>query len=135
MAHPKMFSDDDPLLARVRRIALALPDAAEKVSHGRPAFYTTKVFAYYGASVKVDGEWVQHDQSVLVLLDDDERAALASDPRCFVPGYLGPYGWIGLDLDDDTDWPEVAELLEMSYRQTAGQRRIAALDTARAESA
>ena len=128
MAHPKMFSDDDPLLARVRRIALALPDAAEKVSHGRPAFYTTKVFAYYGASVKVDREWVQHDQALLVLLDDDEHAALVKEPRCFVPGYLGPYGWLGLDLDDDTDWTEVAELVEMSYRQTAGQRRIAALD-------
>ena len=128
MTHPKMFSDDDPMLARVRQIALVLPDAAEKVSHGRPAFYTTKVFAYFGASVKVGRDWVQHDQSVLVLLDDDERAALAGDPRCFVPGYLGPYGWIGLDLDGDTDWTEVAELVEMSYRQTAGPRQIAVLD-------
>mgnify|MGYP000895616343 CR=1 FL=1 len=33
----------------------ALPGAAEKVSHGRPAFFTTKVFAYYGGSRKVDG--------------------------------------------------------------------------------
>jgi hypothetical protein len=128
MAHPKMFSDDDPMLARVRQLALALPGAAEKVSHGRPAFYTTKVFAYFGASVKVDREWVQHDQAVLVLLDDDERAALVSDPRCFVPAYYGPYGWIGLDLDEGTDWTEVAELVEMSYRLTAGPRRVAALD-------
>ena len=36
MGHPIMFDDSDPLLARLRRICLALPDAAEKISHGRP---------------------------------------------------------------------------------------------------
>lgn len=51
-----MFNDDDPVLARVREVALALPDGADKVSHGRPAFFTTKVFAYDGTWVKVDGE-------------------------------------------------------------------------------
>ena len=50
MAHPLMFDDADPLLARVREIALALPEAAEKITHGRPTFFTTKVFAYFGGS-------------------------------------------------------------------------------------
>ena len=49
MAHPIMFDETDPLLGRLRALALALPDAAEKISHGRPAFFTTKVFAYYGS--------------------------------------------------------------------------------------
>ena len=40
MAHNEMFDDGDPLLVRVREIALAFPGAAEKVSHGRPAFTT-----------------------------------------------------------------------------------------------
>ena len=122
-----MFDDDDPLLGRVRALALALPDADEKVSHGRPAFFTTKVFAYYGGSVRVDGEWVQHPRCVMVLPDPAEREALVQDPRTFVPAYLGPSGWIGLDLDDGTDFTEVAELLEDSYRQTAGPRRVARL--------
>ena len=128
MAHPLRFDDADPLLARVRELALALPDAAEKVSHGHPAFYTTKVFAYYGASRRVDGEWVRHDRSLLVLVDPEEREALLEEPRCYVPAYLGVAGWVGLDLDDDTDWAEVAELLDASYRRTAGKRRVAALD-------
>jgi hypothetical protein len=50
-----MFDEADPVLDRLRALALAFPDAAEKVSHGHPAFFTTKVFAYYGGSVKVDG--------------------------------------------------------------------------------
>lgn len=123
-----MFDDADPILGRVRELALALPDAAEKISHGHPAFYTTKVFAYYGGSVKVDGTYRQHERSVLVLVDPAEREALLEDARSYVPAYLGPSGWIGVDLDGDTDWDEIAELLDASYRRTAGRRRVALLD-------
>ncbi|MFN8076179.1 MAG: MmcQ/YjbR family DNA-binding protein [Kineosporiaceae bacterium] len=130
MAHPIMFDEDDPLLARVRELALALPDAAEKVGHGRPTFFTTKVFAYYGGSVRRDGEWIRHDTSVLVLPDPEEAEALLAEPRAFRPAYLGPAGWVGVDLGADTDWTEVAELIETSYRRTAGARRVARLDAA-----
>lgn len=123
-----MFDDAEPVLHRVREIALALPGAAEKVSHGHPAFYTKKVFTYFGGSRRVDGEWLQHERSVVVLLDEDERRAVAERQDSYVPAYLGPSGWIGLDLHDGTDWDEVAELLELSYRRTAGKRLIAALD-------
>jgi predicted DNA-binding protein (MmcQ/YjbR family) len=122
MAHPKMFDDDDPMLDRVRELALAKPSAAEKVSHGRPAFFTLKVFAYYGGSVRIDGEWVQHPHAVLVLPEPDERPALEQDVRVFVPAYLGPSGWLGLDLDESTDWDEVAELLDASYVLTTSKR-------------
>lgn len=123
-----MFDDDDPLLAHVRELALAFPDAAEKVSHGRPAFYTSKVFAYYGGSIKIDGEWVQHGQAVVVQPDAADRRALLEEERVFVPAYLGPSGWVGVDLDGDTDWTEVAELLDASFRLTAPKGAVAALD-------
>lgn len=128
MAHPLMFDEDDPVLRRVREIALALPGADEKVSHGHPAFFTTKVFAYYGGSLKVDGAWEQHERSLVVLPDDEEARALLEEARCYRPAYLGPSGWVGVDLDDGTDWDEVAELVEGSYRITAGARRVAELD-------
>lgn len=128
MAHPKMFDDDDPFLAEVRRLAAALPTADEKVSHGRPAFFTKKVFAYYGGSLKVDGDWVQHPHSIVILPDGDDRLALVEDPRVYVPAYLGPSGWLGVDLDEGTDWNEVAELLDASFRLTAPKRAIADLD-------
>jgi hypothetical protein len=79
--------------------------------------------------VKVDGKWVEHGRSVVVLLDPDERQALLGDARVYVPGYLGASGWVGLDLDDTPDgWDEVAELVEASYRSTAPKRRVAELD-------
>ena len=133
MPHPQMFDDDDPVLARVRHIALDLPAAEMKVSHGRPAFWTAprgKVFAYYGGSHKVDGEWVSHEQCVMVLLEPDEREALLDDPRVFVPAYLGGSGWLGVDLPapEASGWEEVAELIDASYRRTAARKLVAELD-------
>jgi predicted DNA-binding protein (MmcQ/YjbR family) len=124
MAHPIMFDDADPILGRLRKLALAFPDAAEKISHGHPAFFTTKVFAYYGGSIKVDGVHQSHGQSVLVLVGPDEREALLGEERCYAPAYLSASGWVGVDLDDDTDWAEIGELLDASYRRTAGPRRV-----------
>lgn len=123
-----MFDDDDPLLARVRELAMAFPGADEKVSHGRPAFFTKKVFAYYGGSLKVDGEWVQHPHSIVVAPDPADQAALLEDPRVYVPAYLGPWGWLAIDVEKGTDWDEVAELLDASYRLTAPSRLVAELD-------
>lgn len=125
MPHPIMFDDADPILAHVREIALALPDATEVIAHGRPTFRCGKMFGNYGGSVK--GSRVRHDQSLLVIPDDAERQALLDDSRFFLPAYLGAYGWLGLLLDDDTDWTEVGELLDASYRQVAPKRSIAKL--------
>jgi len=128
VAHPQMFDDDDPFLGRVRQLAVDLPNAAEKISHGRPAFFTKKVFAYYGGSLKVDGHWLEHPQSLVVQPDESDRRALLEDRRTYVPAYLGPSGWIGVDLDGDTDWTEIAELLDASYRMTARASDVAELD-------
>jgi predicted DNA-binding protein (MmcQ/YjbR family) len=128
MPHPQMFDDDDPVLARVRALAAALPGTGEKVSHGRPAFFTKKVFAYYGGSLKQDGEWVQHPHAVVVQPDPGDRRALLEEARAFVPAYLGPSGWIGVDINDATDWDEVAELLDASYRLTAPKALVKQLD-------
>ena len=66
---------------------------------------------------------------LLVLPDPDDGDALAQDPRTWVPAYLGPSGWLGIDLDrSDTDWDEVAELLDASYRRVARATLLARLD-------
>lgn len=128
MAHPIMFSEDDPFLQRFRELALSFPGAQEKIAHGRPVFYTKKVFAYYGMSHKVDGEWVQHPHAVCLLLSEDERLSAQSLRFCWVPGYIGPSGWLGFDLDDETDWDELAEWVDDSYRMTAPKRLVDELD-------
>lgn len=129
MAHPLRFDEDDPLLHRLRAVALALPGAAEKTSHGRPTFFTTKVFAIFGGVVKGDHQATTLRRGLVFLPDAAERPALLEDGRFVVPGYEGAYGWLCLPLDrDDTDWSEVAELVDSSYRRTAPARLIGELD-------
>ena len=113
MAHPPRFNDDDPLLAEVRRICLAFPEAAEKISHGHPNFFTRKVFAVYGGLVKGDHAADTYARSMLFLPDAEERPALLEDERFFVPAYFGPSGWLGINLAlGEPDWAEVAELAD-----------------------
>lgn len=120
-----MFDDNDPYLTKVREIALALPEASEAIAHGRPTFRCGKMFGNYGGSVKGG---VRHEQSLLFIPDPTERDALVGDERFYLPAYFGPAGWLGILLGDDTDWTEVAELLDASFRQVAPKRCIAALD-------
>lgn len=121
-----MFDDDDPVLAQLREICLALPGADMKVSHGRPSFFTKKIFAGFGAVLK--GNAGRFDQALVFMPGDDEAVALAQDGRFFTPAYWGPYGWMGIDLSGDVDWAEIEELVEESYRNTAPKKLIAELD-------
>lgn len=119
-----MFDPDDPLLARVRENALSFPEAREKVSHGRPAFFTKKIFAHYGGTRKlVTGGMEQHPQALLILPDPMEAEVLMERPDAFVPMYLGPSGWIGLELDA-LDEDDLRDLLADSYRNTAPARLV-----------
>jgi hypothetical protein len=135
MPHPIMFADDDPLLAQVRMIALGFPDAFEKVSHGRPAFFVSKMFAMYGGSVKPEtkgGDYLQFPRSIMVKVDESDRRALQADDRFFYPAYLGPAGWLGLDFSatEKVDWDEVSELIDASFRMVAPKKVVRRLDQA-----
>ncbi|WP_019203940.1 MmcQ/YjbR family DNA-binding protein [Tsukamurella sp. 1534] len=131
MPHPIMFSDDDPVLARVREIALAFPESVEKVAHGRPTFRCGKMFAMYGGGTKKTATrpHLQRDTSVLFIADPAERAALEQDERIYLPAYMASAGWLGLDLTvGPVDWDEVTELIDASYRRIAPKRAVALLD-------
>ena len=53
---------------------------------------------------------------------------VGSNPaRFFVPPYVGYHGWVGLWLDGEIDWEELADLVVESYRMTAPKRLTATL--------
>lgn len=144
MSHPIMFREDDPGLARVREIALGFPSAVEKISWGRPVFCVPKIFLRYGGSSKPSasgpandrrtagrkGEYIQYPYSILVKVDDSDRRALEQDRRCYYPAYLGPSGWLGLDLSarKTVNWDEVGELIDASFRLVAPKKVVKLLD-------
>lgn len=126
MAHPRMYSDDDPYLAELRELCLAFPEAVEIEAWGRPTFRAgKKIFAVFADGAE-EGRF-----GVIFKPEEDERPALVDDQRFFSPPYFGPGGWLELDFDAaPVDWEEVSELLEGSYRQVALKRMLKALDEA-----
>ena len=117
----------DALLARVRALALALPGADEKLSHGAPGFFVTggKFFAYWRDDHHADGI-----TAVLVKASGTDEAddLIDRDPDVYYrPAYLGPSGWIGIRLDTgDVDWDHIDGWLTRSWRASA-PKRLAAL--------
>ena len=125
MEHPLLFDDGDALVARVRALALALPEAVETLNHGRPSWKAGekgRAFAVLGASMA-------RRDTLVFKPDPAEAPAWREDPRVFVPKYWGPSGWLAIDLDRASpDWSETRELIETSYRQVALRRQLAVLD-------
>ncbi len=123
MSHPRVYRDDDPHLADLRRVALGFPESTEVEAWGRPTFRAgKKIFAVFTG---INDE----RYSVVFRPEPDERPALLDDERFYVPAYWGPSGWLALDFTAaPVDWQEVAELLDNSYRQVALKRMIAELD-------
>ena len=56
-----------------------------------------------------------------------QMVLVGADPeRFFVPPYVGHKGWVGVRLDHEPDWDEVAAIVRRSYRLIA-PKRLAAL--------
>ncbi len=115
-------------LTRLRRLCLALPEAHEVEAWGAPTFRVcNKLFAMHASAGNHHGGgrpavWCKAapgNQEIMV------RVAPA---RFFVPPYVGPSGWVGIWLDGDVDWRELAGLLEDSYRLVAPKRLAARLE-------
>jgi hypothetical protein len=114
-------------LERVRAICLALPEVTERPAHGAPTFFVgvRKSLVKFVNDHHGDGRlaiWCQAPPGV-----QDEL--VSQDPeRFFVPPYVGHSGWIGVRLDVDVDWDEVADIVEDAYRLVAPKRLVAQLD-------
>jgi len=54
--------------------------------------------------------------------------ATSEPTRFFRPPYVGGRGWIGVRLDRDVDWTEIAELCQDAYRVIAPARLVTLLD-------
>ena len=138
--YPRMLADyvsrqfrADWLLGKVRELALQLPEAEERDSHGSPGWRTGgksgKFFAYFadrhhgvdeiGLLVKTDGP-------------DELNALIERDPETYYrPAYYGASGWVGVVLNrPGVDWDHVSEWLERSWRSVAPKRLTALMDAA-----
>jgi len=117
-------------LARVRDVCMAFPATEERLSHGAPTFFAggKKSFVMFMDDHHGDGRlaiWCSAPPGVQATLVDEEPA------RFFVPPYVGTRGWVGVRLDVDADWDEVAGIVEDGFREVATKRLIAEHDASR----
>lgn len=122
-----MTIDAAALHARIAAIALALPEASEKLSHGSPAFQVAgkTMFAYFLHDHHGDGI-----TAVCVKTSGLEEQAMLieADPDIYYrPAYIGHKGWVGLRLDQgEPDWDQVAHRLALSW-QLAAPKKLTAM--------
>jgi hypothetical protein len=123
-------SDPSPDLAeRLREICLALPEATERPSHGAPTWFVRDKSSF--VTLWADGHHGNQFPHLWCAAPPGAQAELVAErpDRFFRPPYVGNRGWIGIRLDGDPDWAEIAELCQDAYRVIAPARLVARLDS------
>lgn len=116
----------DPL-HKLRAICLALPETNERRSHGEPAWFirNKKLFVTYANH--------HHDDRIAFWCaapEGTQQELVAADPaRFFRPPYVGGRGWLGVFLDGEVDWNEVAEIVDDAYRAVASKTLLTRLSS------
>ncbi len=114
----------DDALTRLRAVCLALPDAVEAGGVGDPSFKVRgKIFAMQHGHEGRPSLWCKAPRGVQQILVG------GAPERFFVPPYVGHHGWVGVWLDVELDWEEVADTVEESYRLTAPKRLVSRLES------
>jgi hypothetical protein len=110
-------------LARIRKIALALPEAHEVEAWGEPTFRVkNKLFAMYAAASNHHG--AGHHAVWLNCTRVNQSLMIGANPkRFFSPPYVGPSGWVGVRLDGRVNWKELADIMRDAYELTLAKMR------------
>lgn len=113
----------DPL-PQLRALCLDLPEVTEKISHGEPTWFVRRTFVTYANHHHDDrlGFWCAAPPGV------QEELVGAEPARFFRPPYVGHRGWLGVYLDVEVDWVEIAEIVRDAYRVVAPKKLVARLD-------
>ncbi|MPZ87142.1 MAG: MmcQ/YjbR family DNA-binding protein [Nitriliruptorales bacterium] len=126
------YTDADVSAAtdRLREICAALPEVSERLSHGAVTFFirSKKTLCYLTDDHHGDGRLAL----VCPARSGVQEEMIESDPaRFFRPPYVGHRGWIGLRIDIDPDWDEVAGMIEEAYRCVAPVTLVRRIDEQR----
>ena len=101
----------------IREICLAFPKTEEVSSHGSPDFKVGgKSFAMFCVNHHGDGRvalWLRSPPGVQRLYTELNPDAY------FVPPYVGPRGWLGVELNKDLDWTEITNRIREAYKNAA----------------
>lgn len=125
---PYNDADVSVVTDRLRDICAGLPEVSERLSHGAVTFFVRgkRTLCYLTDDHHGDGRLAL----MCAASPGVQEKMIGSDPeRFFRPPYVGHRGWIGLRLDIDPDWGEVAGIIEEAYRCVAPVTLVRQLDT------
>jgi hypothetical protein len=113
------------ILDRVREHCLSLPETNERLSHGQPTFFVRdkKTFVMYLDNHHDDGRlalWCAAPEGMQSALVD------GAPEHYFVPPYVGHRGWVGVRVDRELDWNEIAGAIEEAYLTVAPRKLVEA---------
>jgi hypothetical protein len=114
---------------RLRAICAGFPEVEERPSHGAPTWFVRgqKSFVTFWENGHHD---LDFPHLWCAAPPGAQRELISADPdRYFRPAYVGHRGWVGVRMDRDPDWIEVAELCEDAYRTVAPKTLVQRLDT------
>jgi predicted DNA-binding protein (MmcQ/YjbR family) len=111
------------ILEAVRELCLAFPEAEEFESHGSPNYRARKgkVFAVWALNHHGDG----HVALWLNTPALEQSRLLASSRHLFKPPYVGPSGWIAIELNGGVSGKRVCELVHMAYVNSSAAKLVA----------
>jgi predicted DNA-binding protein (MmcQ/YjbR family) len=119
-----MASKGPAIPRAVRELCLAFPETEEFESHGSPNFRARKgrVFAVFALNHHGDG----HVALWLNTPAMEQSRLIASAPKhIYKPQYVGPAGWIGVELNRGFPWKRVIELVHMAYANSSPAKLVA----------
>ncbi len=113
--------NDPATTERLRRLCLDLPEVTERPSHGEPAWFVAgKLFV-----TTADHHHDDHLSAWCAAPEGAQEMLVKADPeRFFRPPYVRHRDWLGVYLDVDVDWDEVAIVVERAYRRVAPKRLL-----------
>lgn len=124
---PYTDADVAQATARLREICTRLPEVTERLSHGSVTFFVRdrRTVCYLSDDHHGDGRLAL----ICAAPPGVQEEVIQSDPdRFYRPAYVGHRGWIGLRLDVDLDWEEVAGLVDEAFRCVAPVTLVRQLD-------
>jgi hypothetical protein len=109
-------------LERVRRICSALPETAERLSHGEPTFFVKgKVFVMFADNHHNDG----HVAIWIPVPSGFQEAFIEANPETyFYPPYVGVRGWVGVELARISD-QDLTFHIQTAWELIAPKRLVA----------
>jgi len=117
--HSTMGKLTESLLEEIRLHCLALPEVNERASHGAPTFFIRDKRSF--VTVWMEGHHgVNFPQMWAASLPDFRAFLIEERPEIFfLPAYVAHRGWVGVRLDLDLKFEELADLLDDAYRLIA----------------